>query len=288
MPTDAPLTGEPPDHGQWAQRLGAIGQPSDRLILSALFLLIFGLHYGARLFTPGAGEQIVSGFRTAEIIGFVAIATVLQRLGADRVLRRWDFATIIIAAVVLIHPWPRIGGLVLSGLGLSLMARQDRRLASLGQLCIGLAWIDVWGPIALEFVAAWLLPLETALGFLALAPFGAFSLVGNAILGESGHGVIVAGPCSAFANTITTTFIWLSLVKIQGLAIQPWHVRVLAISLAVVVLLNTARLALMAHSYPQYVFWHDGAGATLLSTSMLAIIFGLFCFGLYRRQGRAP
>lgn len=264
--------------------LSAIGQPSDRVVLTALFGLIFGLHYGSRLFMVGAGEPIFPGFRTAEIMGFVAIFFVLQKLGTDTVLQRLDPAIIVVAAIVLIHPWPGIGGLVLTGLGLSLVTRQDRRLASLGQLCLGLAWIDLWGVIALNFVAAWLLPLETALSFLAVSPFGTFSLVGNAILGENGHGVVVAGACSAFANTITTTFIWLSLVKIQGLAFHPWHVRVLAVSLVAVVLLNTARLAMMAHSYPQYLFWHDGAGATYLSISMLVIIFGLFCFGLRRKS----
>jgi hypothetical protein len=54
----------------------------------------------------------------------------------------------------------------------------------------------------------------------------------------------VAEPCSAFHNTITTAFIWLSLIKIQRLHFQLEHFVILAIGLIAVVLLNTHASAL--------------------------------------------
>ena len=130
----------------------------------------------------------------------------------------------------------------------------------------------------LSFIEPWLLPVEAALGYLPLSLFGSFSLVGNAIFGN-GHGVIVFTGCSAFANTITAAFIWLSLVKIQGTEFRGWHFRGLALSIAAIMLLNTARLTLMAYSYDGYVFWHNGYGATIMSLAMLLVVLGFFLLG---------
>ena len=74
-------------------------------------------------------------------------------------------------------------------LGLLLIARNDKRLASLGQLCIGLAGIDIWGPLALRFIEHWLLPIATALAYLPLSLFGTFSVVGNTI--SNGNGSVL-------------------------------------------------------------------------------------------------
>jgi len=280
--------------GIFAQVRDTVEQPTDRILLMALFASLFCLNYGALLFNLAAGERLifptshtVSG---AEIIGFIAIAVVLKDLRADPVLRWWDFvaiAGIAIAAIALIHPWRSVGALVISGLGLLFIGRSDRRLASLGQLCIGLAWIDFWGPLVLRLIEQWLLPIETALAYIPLSLFGSFSLAGNTILGPNGHGVEVLEPCSAFHNTITTAFIWLSLMKIQRLDFRLRHFCILAVGLAIVVLLNTARIAVMAHSYNEYVFWHLGPGLVIVKFTMLTVVFVLFYFGLNRKPSQA-
>jgi hypothetical protein len=138
--------------------------------------------------------------------------------------------------------------------------------------------------LVFRVIEPWFLPMETALGYLPLSMFGSFSLVGNAILSDAGHGVVVNPACSVFANTIRTTFIWLAMVKVQGTEFRSWHFRVLALSLVTVFLLNTSRLGLMAYSYNGYLFWHESYGARIMSWTMLATVIGLFCFGL-RREG---
>src|SRR5262249_4554277 len=154
----------------------------DRVVLMALFTSLFCLHCLVRLFVPDPAP-FAPPFPTTEIIGFAAIATVLWSLGADRVLRQWDYAAISIAAVAIIHPWRHVGGLALTGLGALFIARRDRRLASLGQLCVGLSCIDIWGQMALASVEMRLLPIETALAYFPLSFLGPFSLVGTAIRG---------------------------------------------------------------------------------------------------------
>ena len=217
-------------------------------------------------------------------LGFAAIASMLQRLNSDRILRSWDHVVIVLGGVAVVHPWSRVGPLVLTVLGLLFIFRSDRRRASLGQLCLGLAWIGLWGPLVFRLIQPWFLPMETALGYLPLSIFGSYSLVGNAIFSDTGHGVVVYPGCSVFANTIRTTFIWLALVKVQGTEFRPWHFRVLALSLVIVFFLNTSRLGLMAYSYNGYFFWHESYGANIMSWTMLATVMGLFYFGL-RREG---
>ena len=265
----------------------AVGQPSDRVVLFAFFASLFCFHYGAEVLALASGGLFGSHSRaasSAEIIGFAAIVVVLKNFGTDRILRQWDFVAIIAAAIILIHPWYATRTLALTALGLLFVARSDKRLSSLGQLCIGLAWIDGWGQLALTFAEQWLLPIETAIGYLVALPFGPFSIAGNVILGQNGHELMIAEACSAFRNTIVTTFIWLSLVKIQGLDFRPWHFRALAMGIAVVVLLNSVRIALMAHSYDSYVFWHTGGGLIIIKSAMWVIVLGLFYLGLRRAE----
>jgi hypothetical protein len=270
----------------------AVEQPTDRTILIALFASLFCLNYLAQLFDLDAGERLIfSTTRTvsgAEIIGFAAIAIVLKDLKSDTVLRWWDFATVSSLAIFLIHPWRSNGALAISVLGLLFIGRNDKRLASLGQLCIGLAWIDFWGPLVMGLIGPWLLPIETALAQVPLSFFGSFSLVGNVIFGENGHDIVVLEPCSAFRNTINMAFIWLALIKIMRLDFCARHLFILAFGLVVVVLLNTARIDLMAYSYEQYVFWHLGPGLVIVKFLMLTIVLGIFYFGLRTTPSRAP
>ena len=263
------------------ERICAIAkEPSDRNILAAFFAALFLQVYLPRAFIAPAGISLGA----AELIGFAAIASMLQRLSSDRILRSWDYVAIAFGGIAIVHPWSRVGALVLTILGLLFIFRSDRRRASLGQLCLGLAWLGLWGPLVFRVIEPWFLPMETALGYLPLSMFGSFSLVGNAILSDAGHGVVVNPACSVFANTIRTTFIWLAMVKVQGTEFRSWHFRVLALSLVTVFLLNTSRLGLMAYSYNGYLFWHESYGASIMSWTMLATVIGLFCFGL-RREG---
>src|SRR5262245_36340941 len=275
-----------------AQARKAIEQPDDRIVLAALFASLFFLSYLLQLFDLGAGERFIFGTsRTvsgAEIVGFVAIAVVLKELGTDRVLRWWDFVAIASLSIFLIHPWRSTAALAISVLGLLFVGRSDKRLASLGQLCLGLAWIDFWGPLVMGLIEPWLLPIETAIAHLPLPMFGSFSLAGNVILGENGHDLAILEQCSAFRNTINMAFIWLALIKIMKLEFRARHFYVLALGLFVVVLINTARIDLMAYSLDQYIFWHVGPGLVIVKFTMLTVVLGIFYFGLRATPSRVP
>jgi hypothetical protein len=193
---------------------------SNRVVLAAVFVVLFCLNYAPHLFDAVTNIFAVDNdldhsrtISSAEILGFVAIAVVLRDLQADRVLRRWDFVAIAGITVASLYPSPAVRAIAMTCLGLLFVARSDKRIASLGQLCIGLVWIDYWGPLVLDLIKPWLLPIEAAFGFLPLWLFGSFSLDGTVITNGTGYAIQVFEPCSAFHNTITSAFIWLSLMK---------------------------------------------------------------------------
>jgi len=263
----------------------AIQYLNDRVVLTAVFVALFSVNYAVSFInalTVGTHlEQPHSRALTgAEFLGFVAIALILRDLKSDRVLRWWDFVAIISITIASFYPSPLSRAIAMTCLGLLFVVRSDKRIASLGQLCIGLVWIDFWGALVLSLISQWLLPLETAFAYLPLTIFGSFSLDGITITNGSGWDIEVMEPCSSFHNTITTVFVWLSLIKIQRLDFHFKYVVVLAIGLAFVVLLNTARLGIMAVSVSEFDFWHEGPGEYIVKYVMLSAVLGLFYFGL--------
>jgi cytochrome c oxidase assembly factor CtaG len=124
---------------------------SDRVVLAAVFVVLFCLNYAPHLFDAFtnifAVDNDLDHSRTvssAEILGFVAIAVVLRDLHADRVLRRGDFIAIAGITIASLYPSPAVCAIAMTCLGLLFVARSDKRIASLGQLSIGLVWIDYW------------------------------------------------------------------------------------------------------------------------------------------------
>jgi hypothetical protein len=270
----------------------AIKHLTDRVVLTASFVILFFFDYATNILDAFAKfgvenelahSHTVSG---AELLGFVAVAVILKDCKSDRVLGRWDFIAVIGITIASIYPSPLYRAMAMTCLGLLFIARSDKRLASLGQLCIGLAWINFWGAIVLNLIAEWLLPIETVFAYLPLFLSGSFSLNGLTISNDSGFDLTIAEPCSAFHNTIVTSFIWLSLIKIQRLDFQLKHFVILAIGIAVVVLLNTARIGLMAVSESQYLFWHMGPGLWIVKIVMLSTVLSVFYFGLRPMQQR--
>jgi hypothetical protein len=256
---------------------------SDRVVLAVIFVVLFCLNYAPHLFDAFTNIVAVDidldhsrTISSAEFLGFAAIAVILRDLQADRVLRRGDFVAIAGIAVASLYPSPAVRAIAMTCLGLLFVARSDKRIASLGQLCIGIVWIDYWGPLVLDLIKPWLLPIEALFAFLPLWLFGSFSLDGTVIANGTGYAIQVFEPCSAFHNTITTAFIWLSLMKIMKMDFHLRQYCYLVLALAVVVLLNTARISILAISENQYLFWHMGAGLWIVKLTMLTTILGLF------------
>ena len=95
-----------------------IKEPSDRDILAAFFAALFLQVYLSRAFIGSADGHLAAPLGAAELIGFAAIASMLQRLNSDRILRSWDYVAIAFGGIAILHPWSRVGAVVLTVLGL--------------------------------------------------------------------------------------------------------------------------------------------------------------------------
>jgi hypothetical protein len=265
----------------------AISHLSDRVVLIVVFVALFLLNYAGNVIEAvtniSSVDNDLAHSRTAsgaQVLGFVAVAIVLADLKSDRVLRWWDYLAVFCITLVSVYPSPTLRAIAMTCVGLLFVVRADKRLASFGQLCIGLVWIDFWGSLALSLISSWLLPVETALAYLPLSFLGKFSLQGITISSGNDFTLMVGEPCSAFHNTIITTFIWLSLIKIQRLSFRLEYFKVLMIGLATIIALNTIRICLMSFSDNQYLFWHMGPGLWIVKIVMLTTVLVLFYFGL--------
>jgi exosortase/archaeosortase family protein len=260
----------------------AVKYLSDRVVLTAVFITLFYLNYTSSPIEAFANNDILRSRAVggAEFLGFFAIFVVLRDLKTDRVLRWWDFVALVGAVAASLYPSQIFPAISITCLGLLFIARSDRRIASLGQLCIGLAWIGFWGALVLILIKQWLLPIEAGFAVLPLSLFGSFSIDGTVISNGSGFAIDIVEGCSAFHNTIVTAFVWLSLIKIQKLDFRLKYFYILAIGLLAVILLNTFRISVMSLSEEQYLFWHSGPGEWIVKALMLGGVLGLFYFGL--------
>jgi hypothetical protein len=127
----------------------AINYLNDRVVLTAAFVALFSLNYAGSLIDAVANisavEHGLTHSRTAsgaKFLGFVAVAVVLKDLKTDRGLRWWDFLAVLGIAIGSLYPSAVSRAIAMTCLGLLFIARSDKRIASLGQLCTGLVWID--------------------------------------------------------------------------------------------------------------------------------------------------
>ncbi len=242
---------------------------ADRLALACFLCLAFGFVYGPAALNMGGGA-IGSPSSVPEWLGVAALGVTVWRFGGGAVLDAGDWLAIGVAALLLIHPAPWSPALALTVAGLRLAFGRRERVRTAGRLCLGFSWVYLWGALLFNGLAPWLLPLETALAFIPLAFVQTFKLSGATIEAANGFSVVVLPACSAFSNTVRTAFMWLALCAFLDIGVNGRVARYLAASIALVVLVNSARIALMATSYDHYRYWHDGAGEVWFSALLLA------------------
>lgn len=264
------------------QRFAFGKSSSDKFLLAVFFLSAFLLWLSWI-----AGSKGLEGLKNlpfASLIGYCSIFVVLGRIEASTFLTSRDIFLIGGSSVLFAIPQNTIIAFVFTTIGFLLISKNDRNIVSLGQICIGLAWIDVWGPFLLVTIEDWLLRFEALIAFMPLKLFGEYKLVGTAIYGNSDHSVIIYAPCSAFNNTVRSAFIWLCLIKLCDFRPAVWQIYGLIASLFGIIVLNCGRIGLMATSFERYDYWHNGFGSSLYGYSMTFLVFSIFYFLAVKHQ----
>ncbi len=218
----------------------------------------------------------LSVFCVGEWLTVAVIFWIIRQLGEDGFLSRKDLVILVASSLTFVFPRANASIAPITAGACLFLWRKDERLASLGQLLLALAFYETFAQLLFDFTLQYILPLEAALAGAVLSCFDGFSRDGLVINGPNNHSILLKGGCSVFNNAVVATMLWLALNKLDKfkLGFAAW--RVLAVMIGVAIMLNTARLVLMAQSYPLYDYWHNRAGATIFSIALLAAVLGVF------------
>jgi exosortase/archaeosortase family protein len=97
-------------------------------------------------------------------------------------------------------------------------------------------------------------------------------------MGPNGHGVVIISGCSSFHNLSLALLCWVTISRLRR---QNWQVRDFVIGSAIgitMILLNVARISLMAWDIELYHYWHDGIGAEIFAVAAsLTILLMSLC-----------
>jgi hypothetical protein len=217
-----------------------------------------------------------SGIGAGELLVMFVLFWLALGARDEELMSGSDLAILSLASVAFAFPFSLAAGPPTVVVALKFMFGRQPRLRSIGQLLLALAFYEWLGPILFHILSPFILRAEAMGVQILLYPLGGFSRDQLMISGPNGHSIIVESQCSAFHNLSFATLIWISLLKLGSLATKRGDWLVLAAMAVATVVLNTTRIALMAQSYPMYDYWHNGAGATIVSITMLAAVIGIF------------
>jgi hypothetical protein len=262
----------------------SIANPTDRTILVIAVLLIFtaGLwnnvigSYGQ--FGPLAWLTDNAGLDIGKILAFAALLKICASIGDRSILRRSDLVALMVLLVGTVLPYSTITWLSATAIGVAFVfwRRDEPLLSSIGQILIACAVHKAWGPKVFTVAAPYFVNLEAAFAARLLTTFSTgYSVQFNQIVAQNGHSIEIFGGCSAFHNLSLGALIWISIIKLQRMYFTRLDFFALAGTFAAIILINEIRIMLMARSYAYYVFWHNGAGVTIVSAAMLVSIGAL-------------
>jgi hypothetical protein len=167
----------------------------------------------------------------------------------------------------------------------------NARIRAAAAVLLALAVNGLWAPLIFRTFSYPILVADAVMvgGALSLLQEGTTWLGTNIVGTRSGHRVLIYGPCSSFHNISLGFLCWVSLTMLA----RPRWVRddlsVASMVAMTIILLNTARLCLIALSpdAASYNYWHGGPGEEFLAWAMTGCVLAISLWGALR-VGRAP
>ena len=150
----------------------------------------------------------------------------------------------------------------------------------MGQVFLAVLFFEVIGPVIFVAFSSYALNVETCAAAEVMSWFWEVSRNGPIIAVVGGQNIFIGTGCSAFQNLSLATLIWVSLRKIESVSpflAADWLI--LSAMALVTVILNTARIAFMAHSKADFDYWHEGNGSNNIALVMLAAMIATFLIG---------
>jgi len=233
---------------------------------------------------PISFAQLVSILQSVGIFQYLAWYVILRLLGSSDPIpvARWrDFLITAALCLLVFLPTSRMIWVAATGLAVYLWIfnLRDLKLRSAGIVLAALSLQQLWGHIFFDLVAMPLLRAETAvLGTMLEVSRAGTVWQDNLIIGPSGHGIVMYPGCSSFHNLSLALLCWVTLTRLRH---QNWRRRDLVpggVIVGTMILLNLARLYLMALDTDSYHYWHDGIGAEIfgVGASVTILLLGLW------------
>jgi hypothetical protein len=228
--------------------------------------------------------ELVSQIGTVGIFQYMAWYVIFRLLGASdaKALGRWrDFLMAAGFCLLVFLPTNRMVWVAGAGTGvyLWLFSAGDPKLRSAGIVLVALSVQEFWGRVFFGLVAYPLLHAETAvIGTIMEATRAGTIWQDNLITGPSGYGIVIYSACSSFHNLSLAMLCWVTVTRLQH---QNWQLRDYVSGAMVggaMILLNFARLYLMALDGDLYQYFHDGMGAEVFAVvaSLTILLLSLY------------
>jgi hypothetical protein len=265
-----------------------------RLARGELFvwlLSILAINFFLRIYADAGGslvDELARSLASRSVfhyLGWYVVFQLILSAGSRQAASPHDIAFALVAALVPFIPAYSPPWLSLTATAVYLWAtsRSEPKLRAAGVVLLALAFNGFWGPKLFEALAFPLLAADTALvgGLLSLLHSG-YSWHGTVIETE-GHGIAMLGPCSSFHNISLGLLCWIAITKLKRPDWAPGDAWAAALVVVAVVLLNTARVYLMALSTEMYAYWHTGFGADIFALVTSAAVISISVWGALRR-----
>jgi hypothetical protein len=217
-------------------------------------------------------------------LGWYAAFQLVVSAAPGQPASRFDIGFVLIAALLPFVPANSPLWLSMTATAIYLVAATSAtKLRAAGIVLLALAFNGFWGPKVFEVFAFPLLTVDTALvgGLLSLLHSG-YSWQGTMIESD-GHGVVIFGPCSSFHNISLGLLCWIAITKLSRPGWAPGDAWIAVMVVAAVLVLNTARVFLIALSTQMYAYWHSGFGADLFALVTSAAVIAISVWGALRR-----
>jgi hypothetical protein len=233
-------------------------------------------------------DAVVSELAAVGIFQYAAWYAVFRLLFASNPTapaRMPDYGVAVLLCLVVMLPTGRAVWVAGSGAALYFCLRHagDLQLRAAGMVLGALSIQAFWGHFFFNFVALDLLRIETAaVGTLLQMTQTGIEWQDNVITAADGHGIIIYSNCSSFHNLALAMLCWVTVTKLRRPRFRPADFIVAAVAAATMILLNFARLYLMALNLDQYNFWHHELGAELFSITASLAILSISLYGSSR------
>jgi hypothetical protein len=229
-------------------------------------------------------EKLVTDLGAIGIFQYMAWYAVFRLLGSSdpTAAARWrHFLSAAALCSLVFLPTTRMIWVAATGISVCLwiFSDGDGKLRAAGTVLGALSAQELWGHVFFNLVALPALRAETAVVGTVLEAVRAGTVwQDNIITGPGGFGIEVYTGCSSFHNLSLAMLCWVTVSKLRR---QDWQIRDLAVGAVIggaMILLNLARLYLMAWDIVFFYFWHDGMGAEIfaIGASLMVLLISLY------------